>query len=215
MDELAFDPGVTFLIGENGSGKSTLVEAIALLLGLNPEGGSQNFNFAERPSESDLYKALRPIRSHRRPRRQFFLRAESLFNVATEVEKRGLFEYGWDFLHERSHGEAFLWLLTERFVEGGLYILDEPEAALSPKRQLAMLKRVSELVAANSQLIIATHSPILMAFPGAVIYELGADGIRNVQYEETEHFQITRDFLVHPNAFLRHLAADSDDEPES
>jgi predicted ATPase len=205
LDRLRFDPRVTFLIGENGSGKSTLIEAIAILLGLNPEGGSQNFSFAERPSESELHAHLRPVRSERRPRRQFFLRAESLFNVATQVETLGLSGYGWEELHERSHGEAFLWIMTDRFVGGGLYILDEPEAALSPKRQLSMLTRMDELVHEGSQLIIATHSPILMAYPNATIYELDQSGIHEVNYEDTEHFQITRDFLQQRGSFLRHL----------
>ncbi|GAB5544674.1 MAG: hypothetical protein SangKO_044340 [Sandaracinaceae bacterium] len=131
LETLDLDPGVTFFfIGENGSGKSTLLEAIAIILGLNPEGGSQNFTLAERPSESELHRYLTPIRSHRRPRRRFFLRAESLFNVASEAER--INAPGWPRLHERSHGEAFLWLLRDRFLPGGLYLLDEPEAALSP-----------------------------------------------------------------------------------
>ena len=205
LDRLEFDPRVTFLIGENGSGKSTLIEAVAILLGLNPEGGTQNFGFAARPSESVLHQHLRPVRSERRPRRQFFLRAESLFNVATAAEDLGLQQYGWEPLHERSHGEAFLWLMTDRFTGGGLYILDEPEAALSPKRQLSMLTRMDELVREDSQLIVATHSPILMAYPKATIYELDNKGIRKVDYEDTEHYQITRDFLQQRGSFLRHL----------
>lgn len=205
LETLELDPGVTFLIGENGSGKSTLIEALAIVLGLNAEGGSQNFRVAERPSESELHRYLTPIRSHRRPRRRFFLRAESLFNVATEVERLELDEYGWKALHDRSHGEAFLWLLRDRFVPGGLYLLDEPEAALSPKRQLAMLTRMQELVRGGSQLVVATHSPILMAYPGAKILLLDEAGMRPVRYEDTEHVQITRDFLNEPSRYLRHL----------
>lgn len=205
LETLELDPGVTFLIGENGSGKSTLIEALAIVLGLNAEGGSQNFRVAERPSESELHRYLTPIRSHRRPRRRFFLRAESLFNVATEVERLELDEYGWEALHDRSHGEAFLWLLRDRFVPGGLYLLDEPEAALSPRRQLAMLTRMQELVRGGSQLVVATHSPILMAYPGAKILLLDEEGMRPVRYEDTEHVQITRDFLNEPSRYLRHL----------
>ncbi|GAB5544669.1 MAG: AAA family ATPase [Sandaracinaceae bacterium] len=211
LETLDLDPGVTFFIGENGSGKSTLLEAIAIILGLNPEGGSQNFTLAERPSESELHRYMTPIRSHRRPRRRFFLRAESLFNVATEVERLGLIgdmALGWEALHERSHGEAFLWLLRDRFLPGGLYLLDEPEAALSPKRQLAMLTRMHDLVNGGSQLLIATHSPILMAYPGACIYELDEEGLKRVRYEDTEHVQITRDFLAQPARFLKHLLDD-------
>lgn len=210
METLEPSPHVTFFIGENGSGKSTLIEALAIVLGLNPEGGSQNFAFAARPSESELHRYLTPIRSRRRPRRRFFLRAESLFNVATEVEGRGLLGYGWEALHERSHGEAFLWLLRERFLPNGLYLLDEPESALSPQRQLSMIRRMSQLVAGGAQMIIATHSPILMAYPGALLYQLDEDGMRPVRYEDTEHFRITRDFLDEPARFLRHLLAEDE-----
>ncbi len=203
LHELRLSAAVTFLVGENGSGKSTLLEAIALLLGLNPEGGSQNFNTRARPSESELYQHLVPVRSHRRPRRRFFLRAESLFNVATEAEDYAV--YGWERLHERSHGEAFLWLVTERFGDEGLYLMDEPEAALSPRRQLVMLARMRQLVEGGSQLIIATHSPILLSYPNALIYQLDAEGMRPVRLEETEHFQITRDFLANPDVYLRHI----------
>lgn len=211
LEEIDFAPGVTCFVGENGSGKSTLIEAIAILMGLNAEGGSQNFTLAARPSESELHRYLVPVRGVKRPRRRFFLRAESLFNVATEAEDKGLNAYGWEDLHERSHGEAFLWLLAERFIDGGLYVMDEPEAALSPKRQLAMLTRMAQLVQGGSQLVLATHSPILLAFPGALIYELSESGIRQVAYRNTEHYQITHDFLAHPESFLRHLI---DDEPE-
>lgn len=205
LNSLSFHKSITFLIGENGSGKSTLLEALAVLLKLNPEGGSQNFNFAHRPSESTLHKHLRLVRSHRTPWRRFFLRAESLFNVATQVEERGLESEGWESIHERSHGEAFLYLLVERFGKNGLYLMDEPEAALSPKRQLAMLARMNQLVEQGCQFIIATHSPILMAFPNAMIYLLDPSGINKVNYRDTEHYQITRDFLLQPESFLKHL----------
>ncbi|MEM7200999.1 MAG: AAA family ATPase [Planctomycetota bacterium] len=205
LDELEFAPGITFFIGENGSGKSTLMEAIAIAMGLNAEGGSQNFSVAARPSESELHRYLVPVRGVGRPRARFFLRAETLFNIATEVEERGLQAYGWQILHERSHGEAFLWLLNERFKAQGLYLLDEPEAALSPKRQLAALARLHALVQRGAQFIIATHSPILMAYPGATIYQLDEEGMQVVTFEDTEHFQITRDFLARPESFLKHL----------
>ncbi|MEM7203580.1 MAG: AAA family ATPase [Planctomycetota bacterium] len=205
MTELEFAPGITYFIGENGSGKSTLMEAIAIAIGLNAEGGSQNFTVAARPSESELHRFLVAVRGVGRPRRRFFLRAETLFNIATEVEERGLKEYEWEILHERSHGEAFLWLLNDRFIEQGLYLLDEPEAALSPKRQLAALARLHVLVQDGAQFIIATHSPLLMAYPGATIYQLDEEGVRVVAFEDTEHFQITRDFLARPRSFLKHL----------
>ncbi len=208
LDSLRFDPQITFFIGENGSGKSTLIEAIAILAGFNPEGGSKHFHFASRPSESSLHTALRIARGARREKTGFFLRAETLFNLATEVEHKGLFEYGWEDIHAKSHGEAFLWLVKERFGHQGLYILDEPEAALSPQRQLAMLRLIHERIQAQGQFIIATHSPILMAYPNATIYQLSEEGIRTVAYEATEHFQVTAGFLADHRDYLRRLFTD-------
>jgi len=195
---------VTILVGENGSGKSTLVEAIAVALGINAEGGSANFRFATRGSESELHQYLVPVRGARRPRQTFFLRAESLYNVATAADELYDGAFGRS-LHERSHGEAFLWLLRDRFGPDGLYLLDEPESALSPQRQLAMLRRMHELVGEGSQFLMATHSPILMAYPGARLLQLDPDGIRPVEYRQTEHYLVTRDFLTSPESFLRHL----------
>jgi len=208
LDSLRFDPRVTYFIGENGSGKSTLIEAIAILAGFNPEGGSKNFRFAARPSESSLHSMLRLTRGARREKTGFFLRAETLFNLATEVEQLGLGEYGWEDMHAKSHGEAFLWLVKERFGPRGLYILDEPEAALSPQRQLAMLRLIHALVQAQCQFIIATHSSILMAYPEATIYHLSPEAITPMAYEETEHFQVTQGFLANHRDYLRHLFAD-------
>ncbi|HUF30285.1 MAG TPA: AAA family ATPase [Gemmatimonadaceae bacterium] len=205
-DGLQFTTPVTFLIGENGVGKSTLLEAIAIAYGFNPEGGSRNFNFASRESHSILHSALRLVKSARRPRDGFFLRAESFYNVATEVERLGVsHSYGDRELHEQSHGESFMSLVTNRFRGKGLYLLDEPEAALSPTRQLALLVRLKQLVEDDSQFIIATHSPILMAFPGARILEITDREVASVRYEETEHFQITRRFLNNPEGMLDEL----------
>jgi predicted ATPase len=214
LDELELDGKVTFLIGENGSGKSTLLEAIAVLAGFNAEGGSKNFRFGTRRSESCLHQFMRPVRGHRRPRDGFFLRAESYFNVATEIERldeegggpRVIDSYGGVSLHEQSHGESFIALATHRFHGRGLYILDEPEAALSPQRQLSLLSIINEHVEQRaSQFVIATHSPILMAYPNARIYQLGPNGIECVAYEDTEHFRITRDFLNSPERFFKTL----------
>ncbi|MCB9601643.1 MAG: AAA family ATPase [Sandaracinus sp.] len=205
---LAFAPNVTFFVGENGSGKSTLIEAVAIAMGLNPEGGSENFSFAMRPSESELHRHVKPIRGVDRPTRRFFLRAETLFNVATVAEELGLQAYGWENVHERSHGEAFLFVLEERFVPGGFYILDEPEAALSPTRLLRFLAQLHHLVRGGAQLVIATHSPILLAYPHATIYELGPWGIRETDFESCEHVRVTREFLAHPDRFLKHLLGD-------
>lgn len=214
LDRLDFHPQVTFFIGENGSGKSTLLEAIAVALGFNAEGGSRNFQFSTRRSHSVLHEHLRIAKGFKRPRTGFFLRAESFFNVATEIEhldaEPGLGapviqSYGGRSLHEQSHGESFLTLLMERFHGQGLYILDEPEAALSPQRQLAVLARIHDLVNEGSQFVIATHSPLLMAYPDACIYQCGADGVVPVAYEDTEHVRVTRDFLADPQRMLRGL----------
>jgi len=205
LDRLTLHPTVTFFVGENGSGKSTFVEAIAILAGFNAEGGTKNFNTQLRPSESNLYRQLQLIRNAQREKTGFFLRAETMFNVATEAEQGGYADYGWANLHEHSHGEAFLWLMQNRFGRNGLYILDEPESALSPQRQLAALRLIHDLVAQGSQFIIATHSPILMAYPNATLYWLDANGLRETRYTETEHYQITHDFMVHHETVLHHL----------
>lgn len=215
-------PKVTFIIGENGSGKSTLLEAIAVALGFNAEGGTKNFRFGTRGSHSELHDHLRIAKGIRRPRDGFFLRAESFFNVATEIEHLDegpggppiIGSYGGRSLHEQSHGEAFLALMMERFGGQGVYILDEPEAALSPQRQLAVLSRIHDLVLDDSQFIIATHSPILMAYPDACIYQCGEDGISQTFYEDTEHFQVTRDFLDNPERMLRILMERNPDDDE-
>ena len=214
LERIDLHPKVTYFVGENGSGKSTLLEAIAVSLGFNAEGGTKNFRFGTRRSHSELHEYLRIAKGIRRPRDGFFLRAESFFNVATEIENLDaepssgpllINSYGGRSLHEQSHGESFLALMTERFGGQGMYILDEPEAALSPQRQLAVLSRIHDLVLDDSQFIIATHSPILMAYPDACIYLCSKDGVSEVAYEETEHFQVTRDFLANPERMLRVL----------
>jgi predicted ATPase len=222
LDRLQLHPAVTFLVGENGSGKSTLLEAMAVALGFNAEGGSRNFRFDTRASHSELHGFLRPVRGARRPTDGFFLRAESLFNVATEIERLDVDEpgdhpsppisagFGKRALHEQSHGESFLALIDNRLRGNGLYLLDEPEAALSPIRQMTLLTMLHRLVGARSQLIIATHSPILLSYPDAAILQFGPQGMAHVAYEETEHFTVTRDFLNRYPAMLRVLLADDD-----
>ncbi len=207
---LDLDTRITFLLGENGSGKSTLIEAIAVAAGFNAEGGSKNFNFATRSSESDLCRCLRLVRGIRQPATGYFLRAESFFNVATEIEKIGVnYAYGGS-LHEKSHGESFLALVENRFGPKGLYILDEPEAALSPSRQLVLLRHMHLLIQDGSQFLIATHSPILLAFPGALLYQLSETGIDKVDYEDTEHYRLTREFLLRRELFFRELFAEEE-----
>ncbi len=208
MESLRFHPMVTFLVGENGSGKSTLVEAVAQAVGLNAEGGSKNFRFATRASESPLGEYLKVVRGHEREKDGFFLRAESFYNVATEIERRGLpvEDYGDRSPHEQSHGESFLALVTHRFSGRGFYVLDEPEAALSPQRQLAFLAALhAQVTVKRSQFLIATHSPIILAYPEARLYELGPQGIREISYEETDQYRTTRSFLEDRERFLRHL----------
>ena len=214
LDFIDCHPKVTYFIGENGSGKSTLLEAIAVSLGFNAEGGTKNFRFSTRTSHSELHRFLLVAKGPKRRRDGFFLRAESFFNVATEIENLDaepafgppiINSYGGRSLHEQSHGESFLALMTKRFGGHGVYILDEPEAALSPQRQLSVLSRMHDLIGKDSQFIIATHSPILMAYPDADIYHCGKDGISQVAYEETEHFQITREFLSNRERMLRVL----------
>ena len=209
MGELPLDPGVTLLVGENGSGKSTLVEAIAVAAGFNAEGGTRNFTFSTRDSTSELHRHLRLVRSPGRPATGFFLRAESFFNVASEVERLDVAgAYGDRSLHEQSHGESFLSLVLHRFGPDGLYVMDEPEAALSPQGCLALIAAMHDLVTAGSQFVVATHSPLLMAYPGATILELDDDGISQVAYDDVAHVQLYRSFLDGPDRFLRTLLAD-------
>jgi predicted ATPase len=198
LTSLAFHPAVTFLVGENGSGKSTLIEALAIIMGLNSEGGNRNTRFQTENTHSDLWKYLKPTKSFKRPRDLYFLRAESFYNVASYMDSiipAGAQGYGDKSLHRQSHGEAFMAVLANKLHGDGLYLLDEPEAALSPSRQLSALVEMHRLVRANSQFIIATHSPILMSYPNAKILAIGAEGITEVAYGETEHFNVTRDFL--------------------
>jgi predicted ATPase len=213
ISEIRFHPKVTFIVGENGSGKSTLIEALAIAWGFNAEGGTKNFNFKTHDANSNLNEFLRLTKAPKRARDGFFLRAESYFNLATEIERLDIDDepvnsapiknsYGAKSLHNQSHGESFFALLDHRFHGNSLFILDEPEAALSPSRQLSMLVRMHELIGQQSQFIIATHSPILMAYPDAWIYQIGPKGLGRVEYKDTEHYQVTRDFLTRTDAML-------------
>lgn len=206
LEKLEFHSNVTFIIGENGSGKSTLLEALAVKMGFNPEGGTKNFNFLTRESHSELFRYLTIHKNHISPENHFFFRAESYFNLATNIEKEDrekydfyvpkiIDSYGGKSLHEQSHGESFFSLFIYRFGENGLYILDEPEASLSPNRQMAMLSRMNQLIKQNCQFIIATHSPIILSYPDALIYEIKDNKLEKVKFDETELFTTTKYFL--------------------
>jgi predicted ATPase len=212
LDELVLDPQVTFFAGENGSGKSTLVEAIAVAAGFNPEGGSRHVRASTRDSQSPLHRHLRLVKGTRKFRDGYFLRAESFFNVATYIERldgaKGLAPYGGRSLHEQSHGESFIALIKNRFGSNSFFVLDEPEAALSVRGVLALMRRMHDLAAEGSQFVISTHSPILLGYPGATIYFLSERGIEKTSYESTEVVELTRSFLADRDQFLRHLFED-------
>lgn len=217
--ELKFDSPVTILCGENGSGKSTLIEAIAIKCGFNPEGGTKNYCFSTSETHSPLHASLTVSRSSRE-QDGYFLRAESFYNASTYLDELDkikcplppvLDSYGGKSLHSRSHGEAFMALMENRFGGKGLYILDEPEAALSPMRLLRMLVRIRELVELGSQFIISTHSPIVMAYPGAVIYELSQDGIKKTDWRATEHYAVTKWILEDEGAVGKLFSGENND----
>ena len=213
LDRLTFHPKVTFFVGENGTGKSTLLEALAVSVDLNPEGGSRNFNFATRASHSELDSCLRVAKTMSLVQDSYFLRAESFYNVATQIERIDpslLAAYGGRSLHEQSHGESFFALFEQRFRGCGLYLMDEPEAALSPRRQLQFLSVLHDHCRRGSQFVIATHSPIIMAYPDAWIYVFSEEGIGRVPYTETEHYLVTRGFLSSPKSSLAELLADEE-----
>ena len=214
LNNLKLNEKVTFIIGENGSGKSTLIEAIAIAYGFNAEGGSKNFNFGLKDCSSDLYKRIILKKTAHRAKDGFFLRAESFYNVATEIERldaipaaapKIIDAYGGRSLHEQSHGESFLALMNNRFTGNGIYILDEPESALSAQRQLSFLSQLHTLVKKNSQFIIATHSPIILSYPYSTIYSLDRDKIEIKDYTETPPYQFTKMFINDYKQVLHYL----------
>ncbi|MFJ6413859.1 AAA family ATPase [Terribacillus sp. AE2B 122] len=206
LNELDFKKPVTFFVGENGSGKSTLMEAIADLCGFNTAGGGRNNTYDLEASEAALSDHIR-LSWLPKVTKGFFLRAESFYHFASHIDDIGSIQaYGGKSLHHQSHGEAFLSLFQNRFGGKAIYLLDEPEAALSPQRQLTFLRIIHDLEKTGEvQFIIATHSPILLGYPGAEILHFSEEGIRSVDYEETEHYQITRGFLENREGYLKHL----------
>ena len=217
LHRLEFHPAVTFFIGENGSGKSTLLEAIAVKAGFSAEGGDKQLHFSTHDTHSPLHDCMKLERAFGRPTDGFFLRAESFYNVASALENLGssFHSYGGKPLHQQSHGESFLAVMKERLQGGGVYLFDEPEAALSPQRQLSVLTLMHRLVHHQSQLIIATHSPILLAYPHAKIYQFSESGIIERKYTETEHYQVTKNFLNRHERMLELLLEAEDADLES
>ncbi len=202
---LDFQKNITFFVGENGTGKSTLLEGIAVAYGFNPEGGSRNYNFSTYDSHSELHQALRMTRGFQKPRFSYFLRAESFYNVATKEREYADLEHPSQRYHEKSHGESFLALAQNSFCPNGLYLLDEPEAALSPQRQLTLLIEISRLAKQGAQFIIASHSPILLGVPEAQILSFDEGIVHECEYEETESYQVTEMFINNREYFLGRL----------
>lgn len=218
LHTLEFHRDVTFFVGENGSGKSTLLEAIAIAMGLNAGGGNRNFKFATPDNtHTPLHEKLLLVKGPVRPAEFFFLRAESYFNLATYVDELGsdvLESWGGRSLHEQSHGESFMALLLSKLRPRGLYLFDEPEAALSPQRQLAALAAIDVLVKSGSQFIIATHSPILLSYPNARIFSFDGQEVVEIAYTDTDHYSITKDFLINYDRRLTQLLQEPDAEDE-
>ncbi|SDH75673.1 Predicted ATPase [Pseudomonas flavescens] len=206
LGRMHFHPDVTFFVGENGAGKSTLLEGIAVALGFNPEGGNFSVNFSTVDSVSSLHQYLRVVRGVHRPKDGYFLRAESFFNVATYYDEGpALKGFGNKSIHSHSHGEAFMSLIVNQFKGNGIYILDEPEAALSPSRQMTAIRAIDQWVNEGSQFIIATHSPLLLSYPRSRIYQFDEEGVSVVDYEDTDCFRLTRDFLNNHERRLQQL----------
>ena len=210
IDRIEFHSAITFFVGENGSGKSTLLEAIAVAYGFNPEGGTRNYSFSTYDSHSELWNAIRLTKGIRKAKSGYFLRAESFYNVATKEEEYADSMHPSKRYHEKSHGESFLAIAQNYLNANGIYIFDEPEAALSPQRQLTLLLDIYKCAKEGSQFIIATHSPILLGIPDAEIYSFEQGEIHLCEYEETESFQVTEMFVNNRKALLQRLLSDGE-----
>lgn len=205
LERLEFTKPITFFVGENGSGKSTLLEAIAVAYGFNPEGGTKNYMFSTYDSHSELCNAMRISKGYRKANWGYFLRAESFYNVATQEEEYADIAHPSEKYHEKSHGESFLEIAQSQLRANGVYIFDEPEAALSPQRQLTLLMEIYECVKRGSQFIIVTHSPILLGIPGAEIMTFDDGFIHSCEYEETDSYQVTEMFINNREQILGRL----------
>lgn len=214
-NRIEFTNNITFFVGENGTGKSTLLEAIAVAYGFSAEGGTRNYNFSTYDSHSELHQAITISKGFKKPASSYFLRAESFYNVASKTEEyrrdacmsedyyyRNM---GGKSFHNQSHGESFLAMAQGNFQPGGLYLLDEPEAALSPQRQLTLLIEMERLAKLGAQFIVASHSPILLGIPGAQILSFDDGAIHECEYEETESYQVTEMFINHREYLLKRL----------
>lgn len=208
MDTLEFQKPIVFFVGENGSGKSTLLEAIAVAYGFNPEGGTKNYSFSTYDSHSPLHKALRVTKSYRKAGWGYFLRAESFYNVATKEEDYADPLHPSEKYHQKSHGESFLALVQNQLRLGGLYIFDEPEAALSPQKQLTLMMEIYACAKGDSQFIIATHSPILLGIPDAQILSFDDGEVRSCEYEDTESYKVTELFINNREALLKRMLSE-------
>lgn len=195
LEELVFEKPITFFVGENGSGKSTLLEALAVAYGFNPEGGTRNYSFSTYDSHSQLHEAIRVSKGFRKAKWGYFFRAESFYNVATKEEEYADFAHPSEKYHEKSHGESFLALAQNQLRPNGLYLFDEPEAALSPQRQLTLLMEIYSCARQGSQFIIVTHSPILLGIPGAQILSFDDGKVHHCEYEDTESYRVTEMFI--------------------
>ena len=214
VEEIPFRSPVTYFAGENGTGKSTLLEGIAVAYGFNPEGGSRNYSFSTYDTHSELWEAITLVQGIRQKKWGYFLRAESFYNVATkEMEYADISHPSMNF-HERSHGESFLALMQSRLSSPGLYILDEPEAALSPQRQLTLLLEIKKAVEIGAQFVIASHSPILLGYPGAEILSFDRGRIEKIQYEATESYQVTEMFINNREYLLKRLFSNEQEDGE-
>lgn len=205
LEGLDFSNSITFFVGENGSGKSTLLEAIAISYGFNPEGGTKNYSFSTHDSHSDLCSAIRISKGCRKAGWGYFLRAESFYNVATKEEEYADVDHPSRKFHEKSHGESFLDIAQNQLRPNGIYLFDEPEAALSPQRQLTLFMEIYECAKKGAQFIIATHLPILLGIPGAEILTFDNGLVHRCEYEETDSYQVTEMFINHRKQLLDRL----------